>query len=229
MSSFCFSYFSKGDDPEWENISKPAKPIVSGALCKISLRKFCWVRFEIPGEDVIGKMLFVYVAGEKVERVSNCINALVGCFPALPGFKKVNPTQEDLDGAQKERLCVQNLTGYFLGPHWQNFIFRKLPQEPLQITLTDTFPIDKWKTTDQQRQPKKISYQSIELSMEKNWAFTFQRTQSDVVYPICKFEVSHLQEIVGIEIDLQKVQDDDAYRRSPVGRCDHTCEPMEVD
>ncbi|KAJ8019319.1 hypothetical protein HOLleu_42134 [Holothuria leucospilota] len=98
------SHHTEGEKPRWEDFSESANPIVSGALCKILLNKFCWVKFNIPGEDVIGKMLFVYIAGEKVERDADFITTLVGCFPALPGYKRVNATQEDFKKAGGKRV-----------------------------------------------------------------------------------------------------------------------------
>lgn len=197
------SHHTKGQRPSWEDISDSSNPKVSGTLCKIMLKEFSWIRFNIDDKWVEGKKLYMYTRGEMVKPGKSCVTALVGYLPALPEYTSTEVTEAEFNHTWMETLEDEIVPRYFKGGHWQSLIFKKDPRNSLMISIASFMPSNGWEASSEIGEQKIIAYGDIETSQLRSCPFTFNRLQAEVEYPTCHFKISHLHGGVTIFVNLE--------------------------
>lgn len=196
------SHHREGETPNWEDISASAAPELTDDLCKMSLKQFGWIKFEIDGEYVKGKTLFIYSLIQNIKANDEKLTFFVGYSPALPDGRKdqiIETGCKPLEG----KLCARRKGMYYTGGHWQYLFFSKQPKEDLKICMTEVIPSNFTETSSYVNCEKIITYEAIRLSQEKRFPFTFSREDRTVDFPTCHVKVSHLQQDLTLCIDLE--------------------------
>ncbi|KAJ8034192.1 NACHT, LRR and PYD domains-containing protein 1b allele 2 [Holothuria leucospilota] len=185
--SIYVSHHDEGCHPSWEEITNTTHHELSENDCKIWLDRFCWVKYEIDGEEVEAKKLIVYTAGHKYKVNTDRVIIDVGYYPDLIGANE----------SLQQKMSLRNL---FIADR-QPFLFRKKPKNPLQINLEETTP-DDWRTTRATSSPTNISYFKIASSIEQSLPFVLQRQTEVPSLPVCIFILSQGEESTVLSIDM---------------------------
>ncbi|KAJ8049353.1 hypothetical protein HOLleu_02067 [Holothuria leucospilota] len=86
------SHHDAGEIPSWEDITQSVTYSLSESCCVIHLKKFCWIKYTVHGNEVLGKNIMLYVIGEQSDYDSEYVRVDVGYYPNLPGLNRVSNT-----------------------------------------------------------------------------------------------------------------------------------------